>query len=307
MSHGTPRSLDELPAFYTEIRRGHPPTPELLADLERRYVAIGGTSPLTERTAAQVAGITRWLDQLRPGRFDVASGAKFSSPRIEDAVSELVCKGVGRVIGVVLAPHSSVASVGEYARRAREAAGASRVATGGPLALEVVDHWYGAAGFVELLAERVRDALEQIEADAKSPDVEVIFTAHSVPARLVDEGDTYADQVRESAESVASSCGLERWSVAWQSAGRTGEDWLGPDVREVIGEFARTGGKGVVVCPIGFVSDHLEILYDLDIEAAAEAERFDIAFARTASLNDDTRFCEVVARVVVGADEGPGA
>ena len=301
MSHGTPRSLEELPAFYTEIRRGHPPTPELLADLERRYLAIGGVSPLTEVTAAQVAGIARSLEMLRPGRYVVASGAKFASPRIEDAVAELARVGARRAIGIVLAPHSSVASVGDYIRRAHHAAGSPDATGDGPLQLEVVDHWYQDPGLVRLLAERVREKLSgsrEVGVDG----TEVLFTAHSVPAHYVDEGDNYAEQVHESAKAVADAAGVDRWRVAWQSAGRTEEAWLGPDVREVISAVAGSGCTGVVLCPIGFVSDHLEVLYDLDVEAAAAAARAGLAFARTSSLNDDARFSEVLARVVLAAD-----
>jgi ferrochelatase len=301
MSHGTPRSLEELPRFYTEIRRGSPPTPELLADLERRYLAIGGVSPLTEVTAAQVAGITRSLEMLRPGRYVVASGTKFASPRIEDAVAELAEVGARRAIGIVLAPHSSVTSVGDYIRRARHAANSPGASGNGPLALEVVDHWYEDRGLVLLLAERVREALSLIR-EAGTGATEVLFTAHSVPTRFIDEGDDYAEQVQESAGAVADAAGVDRWRVAWQSAGRTDETWLGPDVCEVISAIAGSGCAGVVLCPIGFVSDHLEVLYDLDIEAGGVAARAGLTFARTASLNDDARFCEVLARVVLAAD-----
>ena len=293
MAHGTPRRLDELHAFYTEIRRGSPPPPDLLADLERRYRAIGGLSPLNERTAAQLAGIRQALEHRAPGAFRVAGGAKFADPRIEDAVTDLVDAGASPLVGLVLAPHFSRASVGEYARRAQAAASA---APGRP-ALHMIEQWHLTPGFIALVAERVRDALDALP-DAARPGAEVIFSAHSIPARLVDEGDPYAEQVRASAQAVAESAGVARWSVAWQSAGRTPEPWIGPDVRDVIETSARSGRGGVVVCPIGFVSDHLEVLYDIDIEAAAVARRSGIAFGRTASLNDEPRFCDVLADVV---------
>jgi ferrochelatase len=301
MSHGTPRSLDELPAFYTEIRRGRPPTPGLLADLERRYLAIGGASPLAEHTRAQVAGIARSLETLRPGRFVAVSGTKFGHPRIETAVAELDRSGARRAIGLVLTPHSSVVSVGEYVRRAREAADLTRADGRPALRLQVVEHWYLAPGFVFLLAERVRQALSSVH-DEDAGATEVLFTAHSVPAKLSEQGDRYEDEVRESAGAVAEAAGVGRWRVAWQSAGRTDEAWLGPDVRDVIAEIPESGATAVVVCPIGFVSDHLEVLYDIDVEAAAAAERVGLAFARTASFNDDARFCEVLAHVVLDTD-----
>jgi ferrochelatase len=304
MAHGTPHSLDDLDAFYTEIRRGSPPPPELLADLERRYLAIGGTSPLNERTAAQVDGIRSALDERAPGRFRVAVGAKFAAPRIEAAVEDLGHQGVTRLIGLVLAPHFSSASVGEYARRAKAAAGALSPADGGPLALEMIDHWHLAPGFVALVAGRVRDARSALPAEARRG-AEVVFTAHSIPARLVDAGDPYPAQVAESAKAIAEAAGLDRFSVAWQSAGRTTDDWLGPDVRDVIASLPGAGASAVVVCPVGFVSDHLEVLYDIDIEARAAADDAGIPFARTASLNDDPEFCVVLAGVVLDVAEAP--
>ncbi len=303
MAHGTPHSLDELPAFYTEIRRGSPPPPELLADLERRYWAIGGTSPLNRRTKAQVEGIRRALEARAPGRFRVASGAKFASPRIADAVAELGRAGVDRLIGLVLTPHFSAASVGDYARRAQAAMTAQRDGDGGngPVELEIVDSWYQAPGFVPIMAARVHDAVDQLPADTRL-EAAVIFTAHSIPARLVESGDPYAAQVLESATAIAREAGLARWSVAWQSAGRTADEWLGPDVRDVIAALPGTGASAVVVCPVGFVSDHLEVLYDVDVEARAVADAAGIPFARTAALNDDPEFCAVLAGVVLDVD-----
>jgi ferrochelatase len=306
MAHGTPRSLDDLPAFYAEIRRGSPAPTELLADLERRYRAIGGTSPLNERTAAQVEGIGRALEERAPGRFRVAMGAKFAAPRIADAVSTLGRAGVSRLIGLVLTPHFSAISVGDYARRAQDAADALGPAAGGPLDLEMIDHWHLAPGLVPLMATRVRDAIGSLPADGRG-DVEVVFTAHSIPARLVDAGDPYAAQVLDSATAIAEVAGLDRWSVAWQSAGRTADLWLGPDVRDVIAALPEAGASAVVVCPVGFVSDHLEVLYDVDIEARAAARHAGIPFARTESLNDDPGFCGVLARVVLDVVEAAHA
>jgi ferrochelatase len=305
MAHGTPHSLDDVAAFYTEIRRGRPPSAEQLAELESRYRAIGGTSPLNDRTAAQLAALSTALEQAAPGRFTVAAGAKFTDPRIEDAVNALAARGARRIVGLVLAPHYSTASVGEYARRATDAA--LRRHQG--IELTVIPHWYDAPGLAALLAQRVRHALNRLgvpEADAA-----VLFTAHSIPARLVDGGDPYAEQVGASAAAVAAEAGLAQWSVAYQSAGRTDDVWLGPDVRDVIAQLAREGVRGVVVCPIGFVSDHLEVLYDLDVEAADGARHAGIAFSRTSSLNDDPAFCAVLARVVMHAADpstvAPGA
>ncbi len=295
MHHGTPPALDEVPAFYTEIRRGSPPPPELLHDLVRRYQAIGGTSPLGARTAAQVAGMAARLRQLAPGRFVVRHGARFAEPRIEAAVAALAAAGAQRVVGLVLAPHSSVVSVGEYRRRATAAA-----AEVGGLEVEVVDHWHDSPGFAELLAGRVRTALGQLP-DGRRTAATVLFTAHSVPQRVVDAGDTYPEQVHRSAAAVAAAAGVPRWSVAWQSAGRTAEPWLGPDLLKVIAGLPEAGVTACVVCPIGFVSDHLEVLYDIDVEAAAAARAVGLPLVRTSSLDDDPDFCDVLARVVLQA------
>jgi ferrochelatase len=198
-------------------------------------------------------------------------------------------------VGLVLAPHYSAVSVGDYTRRASEAA--SRRPEG--VDVTVIPHWHLAPGLAPLLARRVRAAVDGL--GVPSAEVAVVFTAHSVPARLSEAGDPYADEVRASAAAVADDAGVARWSVAYQSAGRTDDEWLGPDVRDVVFALAADDVPAVVVCPIGFVSDHLEVLYDLDVEAAAVAGRAGIAFARTASLNDDPAFCAVLAGVVMAA------
>jgi len=298
MSHGTPRAVEDIAAFYTEIRRGRPPSPDQLAELEARYRAIGGTSPLNHITAAQVAGIARALEEAAPGCYRVVGGAKFAAPRIEEAAAELVAAGVDSVVGLVLAPHSSTVSTGEYARRAKQAV-AGAAAPAAVVTFTMVDHWYDEPGFVALMAERVRAAVES------AGDATVVFTAHSVPRRVVDDGDTYPEQLERSARAVAGAAGVRDWSVAWQSAGRTDEAWVGPDVNDVIRAVAGAGGAGVVVCPIGFVSDHLEVLYDIDVEARHSATRGGLAFARTASPNDDARLCAVLGDVIRRVAETP--
>jgi protoporphyrin/coproporphyrin ferrochelatase len=296
MAHGTPPSREEIAPFYTRIRRGRPPTPEQLAELEGRYAAIGGLSPLTERTEAQVDGVRAALGARAPGHYVVAYGAKHAAPFIEDAAAGLITAGVGAVIGLVLTPHGSSLGSQEYFDRAE-------AATGGRCPFVVVPPWYAEPGLVELLATRVTDALTDVAGDGDRSRYPVIFTAHSLPERVRDMGDTYPDQLEESARLVASAAGVDRWEVAWQSAGRTPEPWLGPDVRDVVRRLAKDDlAAGVVVCPIGFVTDHLEVLYDLDVELAAVAADVDLPFARTASLNDDPRFIGVLADVISAAE-----
>ena len=294
MAHGTPESRAEIAPFYTRIRRGRAPTPEQLADLERRYAAIGGTSPLGVRTAAQVAGLRRALNRRADGHFVVVFGAKHTAPLLEEAARALRQDGVSEVIGLVLTPHGSSMGSQEYFERAASALGPT-------CRFRAVPPWFAEPGFVALMAARLNDTLRALAVTDRTR-YPVIFTAHSVPERAVAMGDTYPAQLEASARLAAGAAAVPRWRVAWQSAGRTPEPWIGPDVHEVVRQLAREEGTdGVVVCPIGFVADHLEVLYDLDIELAATAAQAGLRFARTASLNDDDAFMEVLADVVCAA------
>jgi ferrochelatase len=297
MAYGTPSSREAIEPYYTDIRRGRPPTAEQLADLVRRYDAIGGTSPLAARTEAQRAALQRALDAQHPGRFEVVLGMKHSTPTIESAVGHLAERGVVAIVALVLAPHYSVASIGEYLARARAAAQACS------LPLQAIESWATEPAFVAFLAERVGEALAAMPANTK-----VVFTAHSLPVRVVAGGDPYDDEVRSTASAVALAAGLpiwSGWSVAWQSAGRTPEPWIGPDILEVIDELsASEHGDGLLVCACGFVADHLEVLYDLDIEAARRAEERGVVFARTGCVNDDPTVAAALAlRVIAAADD----
>ena len=286
MAYGTPATPDDIEAYYTHIRRGRPPTPELLADLRRRYDAIGGTSPLLSITRAQA----RALQAALGDGFRVELGMRHAPPFIEEGVRRLADAGVAHGVGIVLAPHFSELSVGQYVTRARAAAHAD----GPPMTF--VEDWHLAPGYVALLASRVRQALARMP--VARAQVEVIFTAHSLPARVDTTGDPYTTQVRATAEAVAERADVPRWSVAWQSAGRTEEEWLGPDLLLALARAAAGGARAAVVCPAGFVADHLEVLYDVDIEARRAAEACGLAFARTASPNDDPAFVSTLAGVV---------
>jgi ferrochelatase len=290
MAHGTPSRPDEIGPFYRRIRRGRPPTPEQLAELEGRYRAIGGVSPLTERTRAQVDGLQAALEHRAPGHFVVSFGAKHADPLIEEAAAALASAGHRRVIGLVLTPHGSSLGSQEYHDRAAAALGDTPFVAVGP--------WYAEPALVELLASRVKDAVAGVSGRAR-----VIFTAHSLPERIRETGDTYPEQLAESARLVAVAAGLDQWQVAWQSAGKTPEVWLGPDVRDVVrGLAAGSRTDAVVVCPIGFVADHLEVVYDLDVDLAGVAKASGLDYVRTASLNDDPVFVGVLADVVLAAD-----
>lgn len=293
MAYGTPASPDDVESYYTHIRRGRPPTPEQLTDLVARYAAIGGISPLAARTEAQRAALARSLDQREPGRWKVVLGQKHAAPFIEDAIATLADAGVDAIVGLVLAPHFSRGSVGQYHDRAREVAAHRAVPYAG------IDSWHLEPAYLEFLTEAVRDARTTLP-----PAHKVLFTAHSLPERtLVD--DPYPEQLRESATEVAGRVGLlpwPDWAIAWQSAGRTPEPWRGPDILEVIRELGATGrSDAVLVCPQGFTADHLEVLYDLDIEAAGVAAEHGLTFARTKSLNDDAAVMDALAARVIAS------
>ena len=286
MAYGTPATPDDVEAYYTHVRRGRPPTPELLDELRGRYAAIGGTSPLLARTREQQAGVQAALGD----GYTVELGMKHAPPFLEDGVSALAGAGIDRIVGLVLAPHYSALSVGEYAARATTAASVAGVALG------MVESWHLAPGYLDLLAGFVTDTAAGLGVEP----VEVVFTAHSLPERILAMGDPYPDQLAETAKAVAERAGVSRWSVAWQSAGRTPEPWIGPDLLSVLPMLVSAGAAGAVVCPAGFVSDHLEVLYDLDVAARAEAARLGLPFARTPSPNAHPAFCATLADVVRG-------
>ena len=287
MAYGTPKGLDDVEAYYTDIRRGRPPTPEQLAELTDRYRAIGGLSPLLEITNSQARGIGERIG------IKAYVGQKHAAPFIPDAIAEMKTDGVERAVGLVLAPHYSAMSIGDYEKRARRAA--DELGWGGHL--KMIPSWHLEAGYIDLLERYVKESLETLSSDGRS-DTTVVFTAHSLPAAIVRSGDPYPDQLQETGAAVAERLGLERWQTGWQSAGRTADPWLGPDILEVLDELAADGGRGVVVCPCGFVSDHLEVLYDLDIEARMRAAELGLEFARTRSPNDDPAFLDTLAGVV---------
>ena len=294
MAYGTPRHRDEIEPYYTDIRRGRPPTPEALADLVARYEAIGGLSPLAELTERQQQRLQQELDTIDPGGYRVELGLKHAEPKIEASVEQLASEGVTKITGLVLAPHYSTYSIGQYLDRTRTAAEPHGISVSG------VDSWATEPAFVEFIASDLASRLEQMPADTH-----VVFTAHSLPQRIIDSGDPYPDELRSTAQAVAARVGLEEgnsWSIGWQSAGRTPEPWIGPDILDVIDDVGANGTHpGVIVSAVGFVADHLEVLYDLDIEARERAEQAGLAFDRTACVNDDPAVLHALAQRVVDA------
>jgi ferrochelatase len=297
MAYGTPRTPDEIEPYYTDIRRGRPPTPEALADLVARYAAIGGVSPLAQLTEAQATALQSALDAAEPGRFEVSLGLKHADPKVEATARRVAEDGASAVVGLVLAPHYSSYSIGQYLERTRQGVAESGI----DIPVAGVESWALEPAFVEFLANDLGQRVAAMR-EQTGGTVRVLFTAHSLPQRIIDDGDPYPNELRATAEAVAARAGLvegDDWQIAWQSAGRTPEPWIGPDVLEVIDSLGNDGDvAGVIVSACGFVADHLEVLYDLDIEAAGRSESLGLAFDRTACVNDDPAIMAALAERV---------
>ncbi|NGQ93953.1 ferrochelatase [Brevibacillus sp. SYP-B805] len=294
MSYGTPNSFEEVEAYYTHIRRGIPPSPEQLQALMARYEAIvGGFFPLRRNTDNQVAALQQTLQRDYPAvDYVCVQGLKHAAPFIEDGVEEIAAAGIRRAVGIVLAPHYSRMSIGGYIERARKKAEETGVA------IRFVKSYHDHPLLIEALAERVKLGLERFPPD-KRAQVRVIFTAHSLPAHILDMHDPYPQQLMETSRLVAETAGVTNWQFAWQSAGQTGVPWLGPDILEVLETVNREEGVNeVLICPVGFVSDHLEILYDIDIECRRLAQSLGIHLERTEMLNADAKYMKLLADTV---------
>jgi ferrochelatase len=277
MAHGTPASIDEMAPYLAAVRGGRPPSEELLAEMRGNYAAIGGRSPLTALTFAQRDAL-----QARLGlEVRVLAGMRNWHPFIADVLAPLEGSGVDRVLAIPLAPQFSTLSVCKYIDAA-----ATAMPPG--VRLDFVEAFHVHPRLLEAFAGRIREAGLPAEGE------EVIFTAHSLPERVVREGDPYARQVAETAGGVAAAAGLGSYHVAFQSAGRTPEPWIGPDLSAAIRDRAAAGARGVLVVPIGFVCDHTEILFDIDVQAARAAREAGVSLRRTASLNDSPAFIDVL-------------
>ena len=287
MAYGTPNSMEDIEPYLTDIRRGRKPSPEAVQELKNRYNKIGGRSPLLEITKAQASALEK---KLVENGYDahVYFGMKHWHPYIRETFPQIVNDGVGKVIGLALAPHYSEMSVGGY-RRALDEANAGR------LQIDFVESWYDNHLFHVAVAEKIREALRRF---SRPDDVELLFTAHSLPERILQQNDPYANQLQNSCRSVAAILNRERWSFAYQSAGMTQEGWLGPDLVEYLGRPNLRGLEGVLAVPIGFVADHLEILYDIDVEAQELARSYGLHLERTQSLNATPAFIAALAYIV---------
>jgi protoporphyrin/coproporphyrin ferrochelatase len=274
MAYGSPSREEDMRPYLEDIRGGRLVSDDAVEELAERYRQIGGRSPLDESTEAQRAALERELG------VPVYVGMKHWQPRIGQTVERALTGGADTVVGIVLAPHYSRLSIAGYRERLEEAL-ADRAE------LRFVESWHTHEPYLDVLADRVRGEAGH-----------VVFTAHSLPAMILDEGDPYQEQLLETARLVAERASLERWSFAYQSASPTGEPWLGPDILDELDSLHARGVSRVLVCPIGFVSDHLEILWDIDVEARERADELGIELERIESLNDDPAFVRGLAELV---------
>jgi protoporphyrin/coproporphyrin ferrochelatase len=302
MAYGTPETPDDVEAYLAHIRGGRQSSPEAVANLKRRYELVGGRTPLLEITRATGRALERELEAAEPGRYRVYVGMKHWHPFIGDVVRRMSTDGIGRAIAVTLAPHYSRMSVGAY----RQAVESTVTTLDAPMHVTFVDSWHRQPAFIEMAANLVRDAIATFPAAAQHR-VVTVFTAHSLPARIREWGDPYEAQLKESSQAVAARAGIKDWRMSWQSAGHTGEPWLGPDICEYLETLHAEGVRDVLQVPIGFVSDHLEILYDIDIEARRVAERLGMTLRRTSMPNDNPALIRTLAAVVAGAEGTAGA
>jgi protoporphyrin/coproporphyrin ferrochelatase len=281
MAYGSPSELEDIRPYLEDIRSGRPVSDEAVEELTERYRRIGGRSPLDDVTERQRAALEREL------AFPVFVGMKHWRPRIAEAVERALIGGRDPIVGLVLAPHYSRLSIDGYRERVEQA-------LDGRADLRFIASWHTHEPYLDVLADRVRGT-----------EAHVVFTAHSLPARILDEGDPYRDQLLQTSRLVAEKAGLDSWSFAFQSASPTGDPWLGPDILQELDSLHERGVENVLVCPIGFVSDHLEILWDIDVEARERAAELGLRLERIDSLNDDPAFIRGLAELVQQAVSVP--
>jgi ferrochelatase len=285
MAYGSPERLADVPAYYADIRGGRPIAPEHLEHLVERYRRLGieDSSPLNAVTEQTRAALEAELG------LPVFTGMKHWTPRIADAAAAALAAGADQVAGLVLAPHYSALSIAGYRDQLERALGRRA-------ALHFVESWHDEPGFIRLLADRIGGT-----------DAHVVFTAHSLPARILESGDPYRDQLLETSRSVAEAAGVDDWSFSFQSESPTGEPWLGPDILDHLEDLRRRGVEQVLVCPVGFVSDHLEIRWDLDVEAREKAAELGLGLRRVEMPNADPAFVRTLAGIVRRALSVPSA
>jgi ferrochelatase len=289
MAYGGPDNLDEVEPYLLDVRGQRPTAPEIVAEVRERYRQIGGRSPILERTQAQAQALQAALDALGPGEFKTFVGMRHWRPYIKDALVAMAGRGLPRAVTLAMAPHYSLLSIGAYQKKVAEASA--------PIAFAHIDRWGLLFGYLEALAGRVRDALERFPAEERD-DVHIIFTAHSLPQRIRDWHDPYTDELAATGTALMQRLGPRPYHFAYQSAAITPDPWLGPDAGQVIAELAAQGHKNVLIAPVGFVCEHVEILYDVDVVFKRQAESLGMHFERIEMLNTAPAMIDDLAKLV---------
>ncbi|MBC1545293.1 ferrochelatase [Listeria cossartiae] len=294
MAYGTPYKDEDIERYYTDIRHGHKPSEEMIADLRGRYHAIGGLSPLAKITEAQAYGLEKALNETQDEvEFKAYIGLKHIEPFIEDAVEAMHKDGIEEAISIVLAPHYSSFSVEAYNKRAKDAAEKL-----GGIEIKAINDWYKQPKFIQMWADRINETAKQIPAD-ELIDTVLIVSAHSLPEKIKQHNDPYPDQLQETADLIFEKVAVPHYALGWQSEGKTGEPWLGPDVQDLTRElYGQEKYKHFIYTPVGFVAEHLEVLYDNDYECKVVTDEVGAAYHRPAMPNADPEFLEVLRTVV---------
>ncbi len=292
MAYGSPNRLEEVEAYFTDIRGGRSPSSEAVTELQEKYRRVGVPTPLQTASTRLARRVEERLNgEPAEERFTVHLGMKHWTPRIASAVQEIVSTDADRVVAIVLAPHYSRISIGGYRNQVQRALDESAR----HIDLDFVDSWHLLDGYVGAVAENVAAVRREF---SNPRDVTVVFTAHSLPARTLNEGDPYQDQLLETSEAVAKRAGVDQWRFSFQSQSQTSEPWLGPDLLDALDRLNENGVRQVLVAPLGFIADHLEIFYDIDVEAQDRAQELGIELRRIPMLNDDARLADALARLV---------
>lgn len=302
LAYGTPETLADIEAYFTHIRGGRAPTLDSLAALQRRYEMVGGSTPLLDITRETAANLEAALNRSRRSTGQnrrVYVGMKHWHPYIADTMQRMMDEGVERVTAVVLAPHYSRMSVGAYRKLVEDAA--AELSSDREFEITFVERWFDEPAFVAMLAQLVLSGLEKFPQRDRDG-VVVVFSAHSLPVRIRQWEDPYERELLESSAMVARAVGLTEWRFAWQSAGETGEPWLGPDILEYLEQLHAEGVRNILQVPIGFVSEHLEILWDIDREATERAAQLGMVLHRTELPNASDALVNVLAEVIARAE-----
>lgn len=297
MAYGTPETPDQVEAYFTHIRGGRVPSPESVAHLQHRYELVGGRTPLLAITEQTRAVLERTLNAEALGRYRVYAGMKHWHPYIADVQARMAADGIRRIIAIALAPHYSQISIGGYRRALEEGA----AALGDPFAMTMVEEWHLQPDYLDLIADHIRAAREQFAPEERER-ILTVFSAHSLPERIRTWHDPYEAQLLASSAAVAERLGLSDWRFAWQSAGSTGEPWIGPDILDYLETLHAEGVTTVLQVPIGFVAEHLEILFDIDYEAKQKAGELGMHLERTAMPNATLPFIRTLAAIVAAYD-----